>query len=141
MKQKNPKIKILIVEDEKLINWTLENALANFGYEIRTVFSGEKAFERLYTESFDLVITDLKLPKIDGFDVARVAKTFFPNILIIMISAESNPVIEKSLRETVIDYFIEKPFDLRYITTLIKNIIENKFVKTSSMGEITQSIE
>lgn len=140
MKQNNPKTRILIVEDEKLICWALENALTNLGYEIRTVFSGEKAIERLYTEKFDLVITDMKLPNINGFEVATAAKTFFPSIPIIMISAESNTVCEMITQQSTIDCFIEKPFDLRFITSLIKDLIENKNVNTQVMGDITQSV-
>lgn len=139
MQTNNSKKRILIVEDEKLICWSLENVLTKFGYEIKTVHSGEKALECLYTESFNLIITDMKLPKIDGFEVATAAKTLFPGILVIMISAESNPVRKMFTGQSFIDYFIEKPFDLRFITSLIKDVIENRNVNTQTVGDITQS--
>lgn len=140
MNKNNTKTRILIVEDEKLICWSLENALTNLDYEVITVFSGEKAIERLYTEKFDFVITDMKLPNINGFEVATAAKTFSPNIRVILISAESNPISEIITQRSAIDCFIEKPFDLKFITSLIKDMIENNNVQPHSMGAITQSI-
>lgn len=137
MNQNNQKIRILIVEDEKLICWSLENVLTKFGYEITTVHCGEKAVELFNTDSFDLIITDMKLPKIDGFKVAAAAKTFFPGIPIVMISAESN----RGNQISAIDYFFEKPFDLRCLTFFIKDLIENKKINTQLVGDITHQVE
>lgn len=137
MHENNSKKRILIVEDEKLICWSLENVLTKFGYEIKTVHCGEKAIELFHSHSFDLIITDMKLPNIDGFKVATVAKTFFPGIPVVMISAESKRVNEIS----AIDSFFEKPFDLRCLTFFIKDLIENKNINTQHVGDITHQVE
>ncbi len=83
----------------------------------------------------------MKLPKIDGFEVATAAKTFFPGIPVIMISAESNPAHEMVSHQSVIDYFFEKPFDLRCLTFFIKDLIENKNINTQHVGDITHQVE
>lgn len=138
MQNNNSKKRILIVEDEKLICWSLENVLTKFGYEIITVHCGEKAIELFKTETFDLIITDMKLPNIDGFKVATAAKTFFPGIPVVMISAESNRVNETVNIQSAVDSFFEKPFDLRCLTFSIKDLIENKNINTKPVGDMTQ---
>lgn len=82
----------------------------------------------------------MKLPNIDGFKVATAAKTFFPGIPVVIISAESNRVNEMVNLQPAIDSFFEKPFDLRCLTFFIKDLIENKNIKTQPVGDITQPI-
>lgn len=141
MHNNDSKIRILIVEDEKLICWSLENVLTKFGYEITIVHCGEKAIELFNTYSFDLIITDMKLPKIDGFKVAAAAKTFFPDIPVVMISAESNRVNEMVNLHPAIDSFFEKPFELRCFTFFIKALIDNKKMHTKPVGDTTHQVE
>lgn len=123
--------RVLIVEDEKLISWALSNTLKKSGFETTVVDSGEKAIDQLTIEIFDLIITDIKLPHIDGFQVASTVKAITPSTPVIMISASKNQNIEEAVNGSDIDYFIEKPFDLKKILELVE-----KFVTKTSISHI-----
>ena len=60
--------KILIVDDEKAIRESLEIVLKDEGYKAETAADGEEALEKLRTENYDVVITDIKMPKLDGME-------------------------------------------------------------------------
>ena len=117
----------MIVEDETLVSWSLEKALRKAGFEVTVVGCGEKAIEKLYSTHFDLVITDLKLPHIDGFQVAAAVKTFSPQIPVVMISAVEDEACSEKIAKTHLDCFVEKPFDLKEVTELV-----NRFVLSPS---------
>ncbi|MBI4549162.1 MAG: response regulator [Ignavibacteriae bacterium] len=113
------KKRILIVEDEPLVSWSLTNVLNDLGFQTTVVLSGGKAIEKIYSSQFDLVITDLKLPQINGFEVASAVRTFAPQTPIILISAVEDQICREFLVQQGIDGFLEKPFNLREMTALI----------------------
>ena len=115
--------RVLIVEDEILVSWSLGEALKKAGFEVTVVECGEKAIEKLYSTRFDLAITDLKLPHIDGFEVAAAVKAFSPDVPIIMISTLDDQTSHEMAVKTHIDSFIEKPFDLNEIVSLAGHLI------------------
>ncbi len=113
---------ILVVEDEVLVGWSLANAFRKLGMEVTIVDSGEKAIDALPSVHFDLIITDLKLPRIDGFEVAAAVKSAYRDTPVIMMSAIEDPAAgEKSGRS--IDAFIEKPFDLKEMTAIAGKLL------------------
>ena len=67
--------KLLLVEDDFDLNETVKEFLENF-YEVESVFDGEEAINRAYERNFDVIILDVKLPKINGFDVAKEIRKF-----------------------------------------------------------------
>lgn len=126
---RNPKV--LIVEDESLISWSLAYSLGKAGIEIIVAESGEKAIERLGSCVIDLVITDRKLPHIDGFQVASAVKAFDPHVPVIMISAQGDVSGNDKTHERVVDCFVEKPYDLAEMTKLVRRQILAKNLTTS----------
>jgi len=115
---------ILIVDDEPLVCWTLETFLKKAGYNVTTADSGETAIEKIKSTHFDLIITDMKLPQADGFEVIRLAKQVSPDIGIIMISAYGDQSVKLKADENSIDYFVDKPFNLTEFNLLVKQIIK-----------------
>jgi DNA-binding response OmpR family regulator len=118
--------KILIVEDEALIGWSLANVLKKAGFTVVIVESGEKALEKLHSSGYALVITDLNLPQIDGFEVASSVKKYSSDIPVLMITAKDRQVVSDLAGIDDVDSFIEKPFDLREITALVNEYIHRK---------------
>lgn len=114
---------VLIVEDESLIRWSLSRALQSIGLEVTAVGSGEEAVEKLSSALFDLVVTDLKLPCIDGYQVAHLAKSFLPPIPVIMISSSEMAEVRNGKEKSLIDGFVGKPFDLKTITSLVSHFV------------------
>lgn len=107
--------RILIVDDETLVCWSLSRALQEEGYEVFTVETAEEALHLLKKNGFSLVITDLRLPRITGMDLVRQVKKFYPQCKVLMISAFGTPQTrDEALKEGALK-FIDKPFDIRDI--------------------------
>ncbi|HZY10865.1 MAG TPA: response regulator [Bacteroidota bacterium] len=113
----------MIIEDEPLINWSIESALKKVGFDVVIVTSVENAINQLRSERFDLVITDFQFPQIDGFEVAKIAKRITPEIKVIMISTDNDFMNRHEYESTEIEQFIEKPFDLNELVRVIKESI------------------
>jgi DNA-binding response OmpR family regulator len=113
---------ILIVEDETLLAWSLANRLKRAGYEPVVADSGEEAIRLLPTTSFSAVITDVKLPRINGFDVSSAVKAYSPAIPVIIISAVDDTNARRLVTASNADKFLEKPFDLEEISRILDSL-------------------
>lgn len=111
--------KILVVEDEYSINDILTFALRKEGYDVRGVYNGEDAVRLVDEFKPDLVLLDIMLPDIDGFEVCkRISSKAF----VVMLTAR-NDVIDKILGiEIGADDYITKPFEVREVMARIKSI-------------------
>ncbi len=115
--------KILIVEDEPLVAWSLSSSLQKAGFIVSVVDTGEKALELLNSNRCDLLITDLKLPRIDGYEVASSAKRAHPRVVVLIMSALEDDIPTPASFNVQIDGFIEKPFDLKDVTLRIRKLV------------------
>jgi two-component system response regulator PilR (NtrC family) len=79
--------KILVVDDEQSLREVLSIMLKRTGYAVTSVADGEEAIELLNKDIFDLVITDLRMPKIDGMEVLKAAKSASPETVVLIITA------------------------------------------------------
>jgi two-component system response regulator AtoC len=124
------KAKILVVDDEHLIRWTLEQHLGDEGYEVYTAEDGEKALQMVADLMPNLVLLDNQLPGIQGIEVLGRIKEIDKDIIVIMITAHG--LLEtavKAMKLGAYDY-ISKPFNLDEITLTI-----NKALETISLRE------
>jgi DNA-binding NtrC family response regulator len=83
------KHRILVVEDDAVFVRPLQRTLESEGYEVRAVTSGEAALDRLREEDFDLVVTDKRLPKMDGMEVVRQIKGGHPDVAVVVMTAHA----------------------------------------------------
>jgi len=121
--------KILVVDDEHLIRWSLEQNLKKQGYEVVTAASGEDALKLLKDDAPDLMLLDIQLPGIDGLAVLERVKEMEEEIIVIMVTAMG--VLEtavKAMRMGAYDY-INKPFNLDELAIVIKKALENSELK------------
>ncbi len=124
--QKN---KILVVDDEHLIRWSLEQNLKKQGYEVNTAGSGEDALRLLQEEAPDLVLLDVQLPGMNGMEVLERIKELDEEVIVIMVTALG--VLEtavKAMRLGAYDY-INKPFNLDELAIVIKKALETQELK------------
>jgi DNA-binding NtrC family response regulator len=101
---------VLVVDDEKTVCNSCKKILTQEGYNVEVALSGGEALNKVKGNRFDAVITDWKMPEIDGIEVARRIKKENPNIAVIMITGY--PSVEtsiKAMRSGVSDY-VPKPF-------------------------------
>ncbi len=120
------KPKILIVDDEPDICKALEFLLKREGYSVTSANSGEDAIEKLKAESFGVVITDLKMGKVDGITVLEKAKEINHDMPVIMMTAfASIESAVEAMKKGASDYIV-KPFLNEEIKLTIKKVIEQK---------------
>lgn len=120
--------KILIVEDEAAIRRVLSKILSeeNDTYQITEAADGEEAMQKIESEDFDLVICDIKMPKMDGEEVLKLAKQIKPELNFIMISGHGDlETAVNTMRLGAFDY-ISKPPDLNRLLTTVRNALDNK---------------
>ena len=123
------KNKILVVDDEHLIRWSLEQNLKKQGYDVLTAGSGEDALRLLQDDSPDLMLLDIQLPGINGMDVLEKVREMEDGVVVIMITALG--VLEtavKAMRLGAYDY-INKPFNLDELAIVIRKALENHELK------------
>jgi len=123
---KNTKGRILIIEDEKSMREVLGILLEEEGYVITAASNGLEGIEHLSNDIFDLVVTDIKMPKADGFEVLKKVKELSPTTIVIMITAfgTTESTIE-AMKLGAYDY-IHKPFKIDEIRLVIQKAFEKK---------------
>ena len=118
------KIKIMVVDDEHLIRWSLEQNLKKQGYEVVTAGTGEDALRLAREEQPDLVLLDYHLPGINGLEVLQRLKELDEDILVIMVTAQGGlETAVNTMRHGAYDY-INKPFNLDEMALVIRKALE-----------------
>ena len=121
--------KILVVDDDQGIREFLEIMLKGEGYRVTTASDAGKALNRCKKETFDLIITDLKMPKMDGIGFLREIKAISPETLVILITAyASGETAVNAMKEGAYDY-IEKDFAIEDMKRIVRNALSAKGVK------------
>ncbi len=111
--------RILLVDDERSIQTLLSYPLRKEGYDVVQATDGREALDRFEEETFDLVVLDLMLPKIDGLEVCRRLRTR-SSVPIIMLTAKSEEIDKVVGLELGADDYITKPFSVREFSSRIK---------------------
>ena len=115
---------ILIIDDEKAIRKTLSEILSFEGYKIEEAADGEEGLNKFRQKGYDVVLCDIKMPKIDGLDFLQKAVEVNPDVPIIMISGHGNiETAVEAVKKGAYD-FIQKPPDLNRLLITIRNAME-----------------
>lgn len=123
---------ILIIDDEKAIRKTLTEILSFEGYKIEEAADGEEGLKKFKDKSFDLVLCDIKMPKLDGIEFLQKAGEFNPDVPIIMISGHGNiETAVEAVKKGAFDY-ISKPPDLNRLLITIRNAMDKGSLVTET---------
>ena len=125
--------KILVVDDEQGLREVLSIMLKRAGYAVTSVSDGEEAIEQLQKEIFDLVITDLRMPKVDGMEVLRAVKSASPETVVLIITAfaTADSAVE-AMKQGAYDY-LTKPFQVDEVQLIIRNALEKRRLTTENI--------
>jgi DNA-binding NtrC family response regulator len=115
--------KILVVDDEKNVRVLFERILAKEGYEVECAASGSEAIDKLANNSFDLVVTDLKMEGIDGLDLIRKGKKTNQAIPFILISGYGTAQTAVSAAQEGADVYLMKPIDMKDLKLAVKRAL------------------
>lgn len=118
---------ILLVDDEKDIAELTKLRISAIGYRVLLAFDGEEALEKINTEHPDLILLDVKMPKLDGYQVCKSVKSDekLKDIPIILFTASSTHILEMSDRALALGAAscVKKPFDAKELLGEIKKLI------------------
>ena len=118
---------ILIVDDERPIRYTLRRLLETFGYAVQEAESGKEALELSGRVSIDLVVTDLKMPEMDGLTLARHLLEENPDRPVILMAANS---VYKQMQEMAAEIgvygYLAKPFEIKDMMSDIRRALESR---------------
>jgi len=117
------KCTILVVDDEDALRTVLGGELASEGYEVRTAADGDEAISELDKSPFDLVLLDIKMPRLNGFEVLKFIKEKHEKTKVVMLTgfADLKNAIES--KKLGADDFVSKPYDLVDLLTTIERVL------------------
>jgi len=120
--------RILVVDDDRGIQDVLDIMLTREGYQVSTADDGAAALEIIRKKKFDLVITDLKMPRVDGIDLLKGVKEAAPGTAVILLTAfASGETALAAMREGAYDY-VEKNFNVDDLLTIVRDALEKREV-------------
>lgn len=118
-----------MVDDEYLIRWTLQQNLEKAGYEVFIAETGEEGIQKIKEEALDIILLDIKLPGMDGYEVLEEAAKIDPGLVVIMITAyEDIGGVVRAMRLGAFDY-ITKPFDFDKVLISVQKSLENSILR------------
>ncbi|MFC2089047.1 response regulator transcription factor [Calditrichota bacterium] len=127
---------ILVVEDEKDMNEGLKDNLEFEGYLVDQAYDGEEGLEKIKNNTYDLIILDVMLPHLSGFEVCKKTRNFGINTPIIMLTAKGEEIDKVLGLEFGADDYVTKPFSLREMLARIKAILRRMSDKSGTESVI-----
>jgi CheY-like chemotaxis protein len=111
--------RILVIEDEEQVSSALSKILSQFNHQVMVANSGEEGIRLFKENQFDIVLTDLGMPGLSGWEVCRAIKSLSPQTPVGMITGWGAQLSEEEIEENKLDFLISKPFDFNEILRLI----------------------
>jgi CheY-like chemotaxis protein len=138
--------RILVVDDEEVFLKSLVEGLQELepDWEIEATTKGAEALRWLAEKTYDVVVTDLRMPEVDGFSILAQLSHMEPTPMVIVMSAYLSPAAEQPLQEALVDRVLEKPFDLEELRGAIKTCLaENTqgILEGISLATVLQLLE
>jgi DNA-binding NtrC family response regulator len=127
-------ITIMVIDDEPLMRMTIQDALVAEGYKVVTAETGENGLTFFREKQTDMVITDLKLPDMDGIQILREVKTFSPETQVILITAYGSiDSAVTAMKEGASDY-LTKPFSIDELLLIIRRILRIRELEEENLS-------
>ncbi len=129
-------MKILLIEDEKMLADSLAEFLTTKGFQVETVYDGQAGMEYALLGIYDLLILDVMIPSLDGYQVARQVRASRCGVPILMLTAKSDVLDRIEGLNAGADYYLTKPFDTRELLACINALLrrQNSQVDNLSFG-------
>ena len=132
---------ILVVDDEPMIQKALKMILIQQGHTIELAGDGPEALQRFAQQKFDVVFTDLNMPEMRGDELARRMRRENPYQVIVMISAYADLLTPRQRKETPVDLYVNKPFQLRTILDALQRAHEINKVHKKNAEQIERAVQ
>ncbi|WP_131537067.1 response regulator transcription factor [Pedobacter nototheniae] len=126
---------ILVIEDEQRVAELIQKGLNELGFQVTLAYDGEMGKKLALSKSFDLILIDLILPKINGIDLCKEIRLSFPNIPIIMLTALGTTDDKIEGFDAGADDYLVKPFDFRELHARIRALIKRNQTLNSTISQ------
>jgi YesN/AraC family two-component response regulator len=117
---------VLVVDDEQFLRQILVRIVKRDGYQVEEAANGKEALEKMAGKHFDLVITDVKMPEIDGMELLARVKKEYPEVQVVVVTSHSSEVNATEAVAAGASQFISKPFNNIEITHTLDNLIARR---------------
>jgi len=131
--------KILVVEDNPAVREFIVRALSLDGYDLAAAIDGRQALDMLEMDRFDLLVSDIVMPNVDGIELAQKASMEYPNLKIVMVSGYSQERVRAHNLDSLVHRVVAKPFSLEEICEAVKNTLFMNDGKREKEDETTRS--
>src|SRR5919201_2269868 len=118
--------RLLVADDERSMRELLDLVFKREGHQVTIVSNGREALEAMLKSSFDLIITDVKMPDIGGIELLRAAREQSPETMVIMMTAFATINSAREAFKLGADDFIQKPFDVDEFKLIVRKAIEKR---------------
>ena len=137
-------VKILVCEDDRALNKLVCGYLGDQGYDVTSCQNGEEGLSALEKSTYDLIITDIMMPKLDGFELAESVRITDKTTPIVFMSAKDDKPSKMYGYKLGIDDYITKPFDIDELVMKVNAILRRAKIeagKEITVGNLTMNIE
>ena len=137
-------IKIMVVEDDRAINGLVSNYLRDKGYEVTSCYDGEEALSVYEVGAFSMIISDIMMPKKDGFALAEEIRATDKSIPIVFMTAKDDKPSKLFAYTLGVDDYVVKPFDLDVFALKISAVLRRAGIaekKALTVGNLTMNVE
>jgi two-component system, cell cycle response regulator CpdR len=117
------KARVLVAEDNPAVREFVVRALGSVGYQVTQVVDGQQALDVLSKERFDVLVTDIVMPNVDGIALALKAVRLFPDLRIVMISGYAQERMRAHNLDALVHRVIAKPFSIEEIAGAVKDAL------------------
>ena len=117
---------ILIVDDEQSYRQLLSLVFESAGHSVRTAMNGRQALESLQTEPADVIVSDVKMPDMDGIEMLRAVRETTPDLGVVLMTAFASVETAREAFKLGADDFIQKPFDVEELKLIVKKTLEKQ---------------
>ena len=128
--------KILVLEDDKDLNRTVCSFLNQSGYEAVGCLNANEAYDTMYGNTFDLIVSDIMMPEVDGFEFAKTVRSLNENIPILFMTARDDLASKQKGFQLGIDDYMVKPIDLDELFLRIGALLRRAKIASSHKLEI-----
>jgi two-component system, NtrC family, response regulator PilR len=123
---------LLIVDDEQSYRQLLSLVFEPDGHQIRTAMNGRDAIAKLQEEPADVIITDVRMPDMDGIELLRAAREFLPDVGVVLMTAFATVDTAREAFKLGADDFIQKPFDVEELKIIVKKALDRQVLITEN---------
>jgi len=124
--KKGREARILVIDDEYSVRIALSQILSHVNHQVTVAENGKEGLRLFKEKEFDIVLTDLGMPEMSGWEVCKTIKGILPNFPVGMITGWGMEVNQAEIEESGLDFVISKPFDLNEILNIVAETLESK---------------